>query len=61
MVIEGRKNMQILSVKKRIGALKPLIIYLKLIEKDEKIIQALSEIVEITGISNHEYLFKNIA
>lgn len=60
MVTEGRKNMQIRSVKKRIGAIKPLIVYLKLIEKDKKIIQALTEIIEITGISNNEYLFKNI-
>ena len=60
MVIEGRKNQSIESIKKRISCVRPTIIYLKVINKNDKHIPVLTEIIEITGLKRNEYTHQKI-
>ena len=60
MVMEGRKNISIDSLKKRISTINPIVIYIQIEEKNSKKIPVLTEIIEIKGLKNHEYLYEKI-
>ena len=59
MLLDSGRNLEIDLLKKRIGSIKLIVIYLKLIEK-EKISPALTEIIEIEGVHKNDYVYKRV-
>jgi hypothetical protein len=60
MIIQGRKTQSIDSIRKRISSMQPIIIYLKVINKNNTHMPVVTEVIEITGMKHHEYSHQKI-
>lgn len=60
MIIQGRKTQSIESIRKRISLVQPIIIYLKVINKNNTHMPVVTEVIEITGMNHHEYSHQKI-
>ena len=59
MVLEGRPEMPIESIRRRIANTRPFIIFLDQVERHGQFVPTLTELLEVTGYSSNGYETKN--